>query len=1110
MFCLKRGFNTAARHIFSGIVSVAMLVSLLAAFNPSPALAVSVWDGAASSAGWSGGGTSGDPYVISTAAQLKGLADSVNNGTSYGGSFFKLGDDINLAGYAWTPIGGHCPLTGSEQGVPTGFYFGGNFDGGNHTISGINISNPAAGTGAYGLFGYVKGGTIANLNIAGSLDMGDNYTSAVGSVVGYTTGSLYNLHSSMTVSVADPTACTASQAGGIAGVVANTDSNPALYVRYCSNTGDVTARGRIGGIAGAVYCLSDGGVVVDQCFNTGYIKSVYSTKKIFTGGIVGYCEGYITNCYNQGNLETNNGHYLAGITGILTGTPPIYPVASMSNCYSTASFTGYAVNYDRWLWASADHNPAVHITNCFYVETNSDMTQPNLDDTWGTQTNVTSITIPQLQGKAEMTGSNKSGTFSGYVVPNYLGSADLDNPNGSYGFGYAAPDSCPILGWQQIPNFIVDLNNLPEPVAYYTVSASVSGGGGTVAADPATVSGNGSSIITISPADGYHLASITDNGIDVLSLVSNDTYTINNINANHTVVVSFSNDTYTLTYTAGEHGSISGASSQTVASGAGGSEVTAVPDSGFHFANWSDGSADNPRTDNNVTADISVKAIFIKDSGDPRPGDYFTVAVLPDTQFYAESYPAIFDRQTQWIADNAQSENIVFVAHLGDMVNDYNNTAQWQNARDAMAIIRAAGIPYSVVPGNHDMFFATSDLTNYDTYFPYTDFSEYSWYGGNYPSDSNASNYELFSALGQDFIVLNLVCAPSLLADATDWANSVLTQYSDRKAIVVTHGYIDAGGNYQNTQTTAGLDVWNNVVKLHSNVIAVLCGHYSGQYHGTDTGDSGATVYNLLTDYQEQPNGGNGWLRLYQFYPLQNKIQAVTYSPYLDQYDTGADGQFDLFLQFGSLPEEQMPPVLNADTTDNTVGRAVEITFTDDEAWRGAISGIAVNGTALSGGQYTVNTGAISIDVAVFAAPGDYTVTVTAGGYADAAVTQTINEAATPVDNSKYTVTPAADQSVYEVGETGGIIAMTVKTGVNGLKYFGTLITPVVEHEGKEAVVFVHLRGGLQLSINVTRADFDLLDEAQAGFNVQSGDVVRVYMVDDLTNDVGSNPTLLQ
>jgi hypothetical protein len=111
----------------------------------------------------------------------------------------------------------------------------------------------------------------------------------------------------------------------------------------------------------------------------------------------------------------------------------------------------------------------------------------------------------------------------------------------------------------------------------------------------------------------------------------------------------------------------------------------------------------------------------------------------------------------------------------------------------------------------------------------------------------------------------------------------------------------------------------------------------------------------------------------------------------------------------------------------------------------------------------------------------------------------------------KYTVAPVEDDSVYEVGATtDGINTMTVKTGISGLKYFGTVITPVVEHEGQEAVIFVHLRNGVQLSLNVTKAEFDVVDNAQAGFNVEPGDMVKVYIVDGLTNAVDFNPTLLQ
>ncbi len=41
-----------------------------------------------------------------------------------------------------------------------------------------------------------------------------------------------------------------------------------------------------------------------------------------------------------------------------------------------------------------------------------------------------------------------------------------------------------------------------------------------------------------------------------------------------------------------------------------GTAVTAVPNSGYHFVNWSDGSTANPRTDTNVTANMAVTANF--------------------------------------------------------------------------------------------------------------------------------------------------------------------------------------------------------------------------------------------------------------------------------------------------------------------------------------------------------------------------------------------------------------------------------------------------------------------------------------------------------------------
>jgi hypothetical protein len=41
-------------------------------------------------------------------------------------------------------------------------------------------------------------------------------------------------------------------------------------------------------------------------------------------------------------------------------------------------------------------------------------------------------------------------------------------------------------------------------------------------------------------------------------------------------------------------------------------------------------------------------------------------------------------------------------------------------------------------------------------------------------------------------------------------------------------------------------------------------------------------------------------LRLYKFYPALNKVAAVTYSPYLNEYDTSTYGQFEFFLEMSS------------------------------------------------------------------------------------------------------------------------------------------------------------------------------------------------------------------
>ncbi len=67
---------------------------------------------------------------------------------------------------------------------------------------------------------------------------------------------------------------------------------------------------------------------------------------------------------------------------------------------------------------------------------------------------------------------------------------------------------------------------------------------------------------------------------------------------------------YSLSFSAGPNGTVEGDSNRNVAGGESGPEITAVPAEGYIFAQWSDGRVDNPRTDLNVSRNMTVKAVF--------------------------------------------------------------------------------------------------------------------------------------------------------------------------------------------------------------------------------------------------------------------------------------------------------------------------------------------------------------------------------------------------------------------------------------------------------------------------------------------------------------------
>ena len=90
--------------------------------------------------------------------------------------------------------------------------------------------------------------------------------------------------------------------------------------------------------------------------------------------------------------------------------------------------------------------------------------------------------------------------------------------------------------------------------------------------------------------------------------------------------------------------------------------------------------------------------------------------------------------------------------------------------------------------------------------------------------------------------------------------------------------------------------VWQQLISPNCNVFMVVNGHYHGEGRRTDLNSCGQPVFQLNSDYQDDPNGGDGWLRYYTFKPSENKIYAYTFSPTRNNgagdFETDADSQF--------------------------------------------------------------------------------------------------------------------------------------------------------------------------------------------------------------------------
>ncbi|MGC4897328.1 metallophosphoesterase [Micromonospora sp. DT31] len=276
----------------------------------------------------------------------------------------------------------------------------------------------------------------------------------------------------------------------------------------------------------------------------------------------------------------------------------------------------------------------------------------------------------------------------------------------------------------------------------------------------------------------------------------------------------------------------------------------------------------------------------------------FTIAVLPDTQHSMKSFYASFTAQISWMLGQRDTYwRVRYAIHVGDLVHNATDAAQWTRARDGLARLDNR-VPLAIAPGNHDFNNVdTRSLTSYNTYVPYSKFNALQTAGGaadmgSYPSSKTNNTWHQFTAGGTDWGIITLTFDPT--AAELAWARGVVAAHPDKQFIVSTHNYMTAGTGQRNA---TGENMWNNLVKLYPNIFLVLCGHSftGGPKRKSSIGVNGNRVDEILADFQNADDPvPNSYLRIMQFQPAAGTIVVKTYSPRYNTFLTDAQNQFTL------------------------------------------------------------------------------------------------------------------------------------------------------------------------------------------------------------------------
>ncbi|MGW4914331.1 LamG-like jellyroll fold domain-containing protein [Streptomyces sp. NPDC004270] len=275
----------------------------------------------------------------------------------------------------------------------------------------------------------------------------------------------------------------------------------------------------------------------------------------------------------------------------------------------------------------------------------------------------------------------------------------------------------------------------------------------------------------------------------------------------------------------------------------------------------------------------------------------FTLAVMPDTQFLYWGSQDSVDRTPQeesfrYVIGNsgsASDDNIVFMAHLGDLTQDADPSS-FQQVDKAFDLLDAHGAAYSVLAGNHDV---SGDDSRGDTAYLRTmgpqRFKRARTFAGADATGYNTAH--VFEAAGRSWLLLALDWRTSEQGFA--WADGVIKAHPKLPVILTTHDLVysnyddnvfpyESGDPEDNAVLSDyGRTVWDRLINDNDQIFLTLNGHYWPPARTTAKNAAGHEVHLHITNYQNRYFGGGGMIRLYHFDLARNTIDVETVNPWI-------------------------------------------------------------------------------------------------------------------------------------------------------------------------------------------------------------------------------------